>query len=328
MLEELLAERPWLLADGATATSYFAMGLPAGSAPEAWVFDHPDPVVELHRSFINVGADIILTNTFGANRLRLKLHGLESRVGEINRRAAELAAEVATEADRPILVAGSIGPTGELFTPLGELDAPSAIEAFVEQAQGLKEGGVDLLWFETMSAQEEIEAAMEAAAKVGLPFTVTASFDTGGRTMMGLHPVVVARIAQDAGAMAVGANCGIGAADLLVAISAITAAKADITLIAKANCGIPTVEGGATRYSGTPTLMADYARLAVDAGARIIGGCCGTSVGHLAAMRAALDAYEPGPPPDLSTITRRLGPLVSPPPAVDRPERRNRRRQS
>jgi len=326
MLEELLAERPWLLADGATATSYFAMGLPAGSAPEAWVFDRPDPVVELHRGFIAAGADIILTNTFGANRLRFKLHGLEGRVREINRRAAELAAEVAAGAGRPIVVAGSIGPTGELFTPLGELDAPSAIEAFVEQAEGLKEGGANVLWFETMSAKEEIEAAMAAAAEVGLPFTVTASFDTGGRTMMGLAPVVVARIAEDAGAVAVGANCGIGAADLLVAISAIGATEPGITLIAKANCGIPTVQGAETRYSGTPTLMADYARLSVDAGARIIGGCCGTSVEHLAAMRAALDGHVPGPPPDLETITGRLGPLVSPPPAAGRPERRTRRR--
>src|SRR4051812_33710013 len=141
-----------LLADGATGTNYFRMGLDAGEAPELWNVDHPERVQELHRAFVDAGADIILTNTFGGNRHRLKLHRAEDRVFELNVRAAELAREVADAASRPVVVAGSVGPTGELFAPLGALTAVEAVEAFTEQIAALAAGGADVAWIETMSA--------------------------------------------------------------------------------------------------------------------------------------------------------------------------------
>lgn len=328
-LSRVLAERGTLLADGATGTNFFAMGLESGEAPEIWNLEHPEKVRELHRSFVVAGADIILTNTFGANRHRLKLHQLENRVGEINRIAAELARREADASDRTVLVGGSIGPTGELFAPLGALSFEDAVEAFDEQIAGLAEGGVDILWIETMSAPEEMRAAAEAAAKYDLPFTVTASFDTAGKTMMGLAPAALGALMAELSrpAAAFGANCGVGASDLLVSVLGMTAADDEAIVIAKANCGIPQVKGDHVEYSGTPELMGDYARLAVDAGARIIGGCCGTSPDHLAAMRAALDAHRRGERPTAEEIVARIGPLVAPPADDTRGRERTRRRR-
>lgn len=316
-LERLLAEKGTLLADGATGTNLFDMGLTSGDPPEEWTLTHPDRISSLHRKFVEAGADIVLTNTFGANRHRLKLHGLEGRVRELNAAAARLAREVADAAARPVIVGGSVGPTGELFVPLGALTLDEAVEAFAEQIAGLKEGGADVAWIETMSAAEEMTAAAEAARRVGLPFVVTASFDTAGRTMMGLAPEGLARLAGTfaCAPVAYGSNCGVGASDLLAAILEITTRHPDAIVVAKANCGIPVIRGDEVVYTGTPELMADYARLAADAGARIIGGCCGTSFTHLAAMRQALDGHVPGARPTLSDIIARLSPLVSPPAA-------------
>lgn len=317
-LDELLAKKGTLLADGATGTNLFDMGLTSGDPPEEWNVTEPEKIRTLHRKFVEAGADIILTNTFGANRHRLKLHKLEGRVHELNKAAAELAREVAAEAGREVIVAGSIGPTGELFVPLGALTYEEAVEAFAEQAEGLKAGGADVAWIETMSAPEEMRAAAEAAAKVGMPFVVTASFDTAGRTMMGLPPSGLADLAGEfaCAPVAYGSNCGVGASDLLAAVLEITRDHPDAIVVAKANCGIPVIRGDEVVYTGTPELMADYARLAVDAGARIIGGCCGTSYAHLAAMRQALDGHEKGPRPSVAEVVARIGPLVSPPAAA------------
>ena len=219
-LAQALNERGVLLADGATGTNFFAMGLEAGEAPEVWNFEFPEKVRALHKSFVDAGSDIILTNTFGANRHRLKLHGLEDRVEDLNRRAAELARTEADSAGRTVLVGGSIGPTGELLVPLGELTYEGAVEAFEEQVAGLVDGGVDILWIETMSAPDEMRAAVEAAAKTDLPFTVTASFDTAGKTMMGLAPAGLGDLMGEMATppAAYGANCGVGASDLLVSV--------------------------------------------------------------------------------------------------------------
>ena len=310
-LSALLAEKGALLADGATGTNLFAMGLEAGEAPEMWNEQHPERITKLHQDFVDAGADIILTNSFGGTRHRLKLHHAQDRVHEINRTAAEIARAVADKADRKVIVAGSVGPTGELLVPLGALTYDAAVEAFEEQIRGLKEGGADIAWIETMSSAEEIRAAAEGATRAGLPYIYTGSFDTAGKTMMGLHPKDLAGVAPDIGEgpVAVGANCGVGASDILSTILDITAANPDAIVISKGNCGIPEYRGAEIYYSGTPTLMADYARLARDAGARIIGGCCGTSCEHLAAMRQALDSYEPGPRPSLETIVERIGPF-------------------
>jgi 5-methyltetrahydrofolate--homocysteine methyltransferase len=328
MIGDFLARREWLLADGATGTNLFAAGLTSGEAPELWNEAHPDRIRRLHQDFVDAGADIILTNSFGGNARRLMLHRAEGRTRELNALAARHARAVADRAGRRVLVAGSVGPTGELFAPLGALTEEEAIDVFTEQIEGLREGGADLIWIETMSAIEEMRAAAKAAARVGMPFTVTASFDTAGSTMMGIAPEAMARAASgfDPPPQAVGANCGVGASDLLASVLSMTNAVPDLIVIAKANCGVPRVRGDTVSYSGTPELMAEYARLALDAGARVIGGCCGTTPAHLAAMRRALEGHRRRERPDLGEIVAALGPLASPPAKNDATRRVNRRR--
>ena len=184
----MLAARPVLLADGGMGTGLFALGLSTGDSPELWNLLHPERVAAVHRGFVEAGSDIILTNSFGGTRQRLKLHQAQDRVAELNTAAAGLAREVADAVGRPVLVAGSIGPTGELVVPLGTMTRDEATAAFAEQAQALATGGADLLWIETMSSAEEVEAAVAGAATADLPVVVTLSFDTNGRTMMGITP--------------------------------------------------------------------------------------------------------------------------------------------
>ncbi len=310
-IDALIAEKGVLLADGATGTNLFNMGLQAGEAPELLNETAPDTIASLHRNFVESGADIILTNSFGGTRHRLKLHHAQDRVHELNKRAAEIARSVADAAGRKVIVAGSVGPTGELLVPLGAMTYEEAVDAFAEQIEGLKAGGADVAWIETMSAPDEIRAAAEAAIRVGLPYTYTGSFDTAGRTMMGLLPKDIHAVADGLAEapLGVGANCGVGASDILASLLDMTEAKPGATVIVKGNCGIPEFHGSEIRYSGTPELMADYVRLAVDAGAKIVGGCCGTSFAHLAAMRQALDTHEKAARPTVETIIERIGPL-------------------
>ncbi len=328
MLNRLLAHKGVLLADGATGTNLFDMGLTSGDAPELWITEHPDRITALHQSFVDAGADIILTNTFGCNRRRLALHKLERRTRELNRLATGLARKVADAAGRPVIVAGSVGPTGDLLAPLGVLTEDEAVDVFVEQMEGLKEGGADVAWIETMSAIEEMRAAARAASRVGMCYVLTASFDTAGRTMMGNAPETLTPTltAFDPPPQAIGANCGVGASDLIASILAMTAADPNAIVVAKANCGIPRVSGDKVLYTGTPALMQDYVRLAIDAGARIVGGCCGTSPGHLAAMREAVDTHTRRPRPDLARVISTLGPLMSPPNTSSAPKRASRRK--
>lgn len=331
VLSDLIAEKGVLLADGATGTSLFAMGLEAGEAPEIWNETKPENITKLHQDFVDAGADIILTNSFGGTRHRLKLHHAQDRVHELNKRAAEIARAVADKAPRKVITAGSVGPTGELLIPLGALSYEDAVVAFVEQIEGLKAGGAEVAWIETMSSPDEIRAAAEAAAKVGLPYVYTGSFDTAGKTMMGLHPKDIHDVVKDLGEgpVAVGANCGVGASDILSSLLDMTAAKPEAVVIVKGNCGIPEFRGSEIHYSGTPPLMAEYARLAADAGARIIGGCCGTTCGHLAAMRVALDEHSQRERPTLDVIIERIGPLrnktANEGPSAPARERRSRR---
>ena len=308
---EALATRPWLLADGATGTNYFQMGLESGDAPEMWNFDHPDRVRSLHKRFIEAGADIILTNTFGGNRHRLKLHNAQDRVLDVNVAAAKNARAEADAAGRDVYVGGSIGPTGEIFVPVGTMAHEDGVAAFEEQAKALKAGGVDVLWIETMSSEEELRAAVEGASKAGLPLVTTMSFDTNGRTMMGITPKAFGEITQSLPTqpVAIGANCGVGASELIATVMGITAARPDANVVAKGNCGIPQYQDGHIHYTGTPELMADYARIAVDAGAKIIGGCCGTSPEHLASMRKALESHTKGARPTVELVEQKLGPV-------------------
>ena len=324
-LADLLATGRVLLADGATGTNYFAAGLEAGEPPEFWNTQHPERVRALHQQFVDAGADIILANTFGANRHRLKLHKAEHRVHELAKLAAEIAGEVAAAAPRPVVVAGSVGPTGELFEPLGALTHDAAVEAFSEQMRGLLAGGADVAWIETMSSVEEVHAAASAAIAVGIPYVVTCSFDTAGRTMMGLLPGQLAGVlaAESVPPLAQGANCGVGAPDILV--SMLEMSGADVPLVCKGNCGVPQFVGTEIVYSGTPELMGRYAGVAIDAGVRIVGGCCGTSPEHLGAMRAAIDAHVAGARPSVDDIVAAVGPLTNSLPGAAGGERRSRR---
>lgn len=314
-VEKLLAAQGAILADGATGTNLFDVGLVSGQAPEIWNFEEPDKIRHLHRSFLEAGSDLLVTNSFGASARRLHLHDLDDRVVEVNAVAAQLAHEVADEFDREIIIAGSVGPTGDLFFPLGELTAERAVEVFVEQMKGLKEGGADLAWVETMSAPEEVDAALEAAAIVGLPATVCVSFDTAGRSMMGLSPEAFAKsmATHKHRPVAFGSNCGVGASDLVNAVVQMVPHADGIPVIAKANAGIPQVKGDSVVYSGSPELMHTYVGLARDAGALIIGGCCGSRQEHVEQMRHALDHYENGGTVDLERIVKELGELVAPP---------------
>src|SRR4028118_1338770 len=193
-LSRLLETRDWLLTDGATGTNLFNMGLTAGDAPETWNTDYPDRIRALYQGWVDAGSDLFLTNSFGGNASRLKLHGAEGRVRELNRVAAEIGREVADKAGRTVVVAGSVGPTGEIMAPMGTLTHARAVEMFHEQAEGLKEGGADVLWVETISAAEEFRAAAEAFALAGMPWCGTMSFDTAGRTMMGLTSAEMAKL--------------------------------------------------------------------------------------------------------------------------------------
>ena len=326
MLQQLLAEGRPLLADGATGTNLFEVGLTSGDNPEAWNATHPDRIRALHQSFVEAGAEIILTNSFGGNRRRLALHGLESRARELNRLAAENARAVADKAGRRIVVAGSVGPTGDLLAPLGPLTEEEAAEIFEEQIEGLREGGADVAWIETMSAPEEIRAAARAAIRIGMPFVATASFDTAGRTMMGLAPDAFAELfdAFEAAPLAFGANCGVGASDLLVSILGMTQTRPDAIVVAKANAGVPQWHGAHIHYSGSPELMAIYAGLADRRGRadrrRLLRDEADASGGDASRARRA----SPGPRPDIAQIVAALGPLVSPPAAE--PAARSRRR--
>lgn len=314
--ETMLAERDWILTDGATGTNLFALGLEHGDSPEDWNLNRQDKVREHYRTFIDAGSDLILTNTFGGTVNRLKLHGLDAQVHEINAAAARLLREEIEKSGREVICAGDIGPTGDLFEPVGPISHESGVASFLAQMEGLAEGGADVLWIETMSSEEEFAAALEAASRVGLPVVGTMSFDTNGRTMMGVTPSRLAGIVHtcdhDHRPHAWGGNCGTGAPDLLIGlISAQGEIGPDDLLVAKANCGIPEYVDGAIRYSGTTELMADYAVLARDLGVKIIGGCCGTKPEHLRAMRAALESHTPGERPSLEAIRARIGEFSS-----------------
>ncbi|MAU53917.1 MAG: methionine synthase I [Roseovarius sp.] len=332
-LTRMLATRDWILADGATGTNLFNMGLQSGDAPEMWNDAHPDRIRSLYRSAVDAGSDLFLTNSFGGNAARLKLHGAQKRARELSRIAAEIGREVADRCERPVIVAGSVGPTGEIMAPMGALTHDLAVEIFHEQAEGLKEGGADVLWLETISAAEEYRAAAEAFRLADMPWCGTMSFDTAGRTMMGVTSEDLAKLVEKLPnpPLAYGANCGVGASDLLRTILGFAAQGPERPLIAKGNAGIPKYHDGHIHYDGTPELMAEYAVLARDAGATIIGGCCGTMPDHLSRMRAALEERPRGPRPTLDQITAALGPFSS---ASDgtgddaAPARRARRRRA
>lgn len=305
---KILEEKSHILADGATGTNLFAMGLETGDPPEPWNVDHKDRIRALHQGFVDAGSDLFLTNSFGGTSFRLKLHSLEKRVFELNKAAGLIAREVADQADRRVIVAGAMGPTGEMIEPHGLMTPKEAADAFKAQAEGLAEGGVDVLWLETMYAMEELEAAMEAVKDIGLPVCATMSFDTAGKTMMGITPSNLAKRSKDLNLSGFGANCGIGAPDLLATINDISKnVDPGTVVISKANCGIPEFVDGNIMYSGTEELMSQYVQIAMNSGAKIIGGCCGTSFDHVRAMRKAMNQHSVSSPPTLQEIEEKVG---------------------
>lgn len=313
LLQRMLDNKNILLADGATGTNLFAMGLQTGDSPELWNIDHPDRIEKLHSGFIDAGSDIILTNSFGGTHFRLGLHQAQERVWELNAAAAGIARGEVAKVSHDVIVAGSMGPTGEILEPNGPISIAQAAEAFAEQAQALQAGGADILWLETLSSAEEIRAAVQGASTTDLPIVLTVSIDTNGRTMMGMtaSDVITLTASLPQTLSAVGTNCGVGAAELVAAVAnfrrACDSQSANQILVAKANCGIPEFVNGEIVYNGTPEIMRNYATLAADAGARIVGGCCGTTTAHVRAMRQAIDSHTPTATPDLETIITTLG---------------------
>ena len=283
-LTEFLGNRRVILGDGAMGTMLQLAGLTEG-APERWNVERPDVVSAIYRAYVEAGSDFISTNTFGGTRNRLQLDGLADRVAELNEAGARLAREAA--GDR--LVAGSMGPTGELMEPLGLLTPDGARASFAEQARALKAGGADFALIETLSALEEARAAVDGARDAGLPVVVTMSFDTNFHTMMGVKPVQAVATLAGWGVGVVGANCGNGPAEIERVMSEMAqAVPAGVVLMAKSNAGMPRWKDDRITYGGTPEVMADYARRMVSLGVRVIGGCCGSGPEHVAAMRAAL----------------------------------------
>jgi 5-methyltetrahydrofolate--homocysteine methyltransferase len=282
------ADRPVLL-DGAMGTLLQDMGLEDGEPGELWNLENPEAVRAAHAAYAEAGARLLTTNTFGGTRPRLELHGLGDRVVEVNRTAAQVARSVAAE--RGLLVAGDLGPTGELLAPLGTLTHDEAQELFAQQLTGLVEGGIDLVLVETLSDLGEADAALAAAQQVapGLPVVVTMSFDTNTRTMMGVRPSdAVAHLAR-AGADAVGANCGRGPEEMeVIAAEMVEARTADLLLVAQSNAGLPQLVGDRFEYDAGPHDLAAHAVRLAALGVDLVGGCCGSTPAHIAAMGATL----------------------------------------
>lgn len=288
---ELLRSGDPIVADGAMGTMLMANGLEFGDPPELWNVEHPEIIRRVQRGYLDAGAQILLTNTFGGSRSRLDLHGRADRVEQLNRTAAVLARVEVDAAEHPAIVAGDIGPSGQLMQAIGGTLTPEeAREVFAEQARALALAGVDVLWIETMSDVSETVAAIRGAhdAAPNVPVIATMSFDTRGHTMMGVSPERAAEALLDAGAAAVGGNCGNGPEELVPVIQKMRAAFPDAVLVAKGNVGVPQLVGLTVEYPTTPETMADFARQFRDAGANIIGACCGSTPPHLRAMAEAL----------------------------------------
>ncbi len=281
-----LRSGPVLIADGAMGTMLQKAGLRVGEASERWNIENPDAVRKIHEAYVDAGAQVLLTNTFGGTPLRLMAKGLADRLVEVNRNAVTIARLAAGER---AFVVGDIGPTGQLLHPLGTLSVQAATEAFAAQAMALAEGGADALLIETMSDLEEAKAAVQGVRSVTqLPLLVTMSFDTKGRTMMGVRPQTAAHELWDLGVEAIGANCGRTLEESLQAIVLMRAAVPDAVLMAKPNAGLPQIHDRNVVYEVDPQVMGEYAVRFADLGVRIIGGCCGSTPDHIRGIAQAL----------------------------------------
>lgn len=289
-LQGMLEKHSTLLTDGAMGTMLFEAGLEFGDPPELWNIERADVVNSIQSAYVQAGAHLLLTNTFGGSSFRLRQHGLQDRQYELNRFGAANLKNTIESLDSTSLVAGDIGPSGEIMAPLGDLEFEEAVAGFAEQCDGLIEGGVDLIWIETLSSMEEMEAAVLGVKQINsdIPIITCMSFDTHGRTMMGITPEDAISKMLDLGVFAGGGNCGSGIAEMLEVIERMHAAAPDAVLVAKSNAGVPELEDGKAVYRADPEAMADFAIAARARGASIVGGCCGTRPQHIRAMGAAL----------------------------------------
>lgn len=291
-LDELLAQNRVLIHDGATGTFLQQFGLPLHQAPEAWVLENPAAVFAAAEAYVNAGADLVLTCTFGGTQARLQETKLADHAHEINLNAAQIAKEAAK--DRA-LVAGSIGPLGRLQLILGGMTYTEAVDQFAAQAESLAFGGVDAFQIESFSDLQEIQAAIEGVRQVSdLPIIASMSFDTQGKTLTGITPTVAAKELSRLGASVIGANCGHGPWDMASIIRAMHTAVPTAILLAKPNAGIPELIDGSPSYAIEPARFALLGRDWVRAGARIVGGCCGSTPKFIQALRNELFARQKG----------------------------------
>ncbi len=283
-----------LLGDGAMGTMLYARGVPIDGCFDVLNLNAPKLVQAVHADYIAAGADFIETNTFGANRFKLAVHGLQERVSEINRRGVGVARDVRESAGRDVLVLGSMGPLGKYLAPLGAVTTDEARTVFREQAEALLEGGVDAFIVETFSDLAEIALAIEAIRSLtDLPIVAQMAFTDEGVTFTGRTPAEVVRTLSPLGVQAVGANCSVGPSPLYEVLEQMAPAAGGLALSIQPNAGLPSRIGERLIYLSSPAYMAEYAGRMVDAGARIVGGCCGTTPQHIAAMREVLDLKSP-----------------------------------
>ena len=285
-----LLEKSALASDGAMGTMLQEAGLTDGGSPELWNVERPEEIEKILEAYASAGASFITTNTFGGTRGRLGMHGLESRVEELNKAGAAIARKVA-DRHPGVFVMGDIGPSGDLMEPMGTLTLESGKELFAEQIRGRVAGGVDAILIETMSDLGEVEAAVNAAHEVApeLPVIVTLSFDTNLRTMMGVKPAAAVTQLAATGVRIIGANCGRGVDEmLLIAKELVSARPEGVFIITQSNAGLPKLQGDVFIYDGSPEDMADYARQMVELGVNIIGSCCGSTPAHTRAIASTL----------------------------------------
>lgn len=292
-LHTLLEKKGYLVTDGAMGTVLFNSGLEHGDPPELWNLENPEGVAAVHRAYLEAGAQVLLTNTFGGSRHRLALHNAQDQVEQANSAAVEICKQVVSENGHEVIIAGDIGPSGQVLTPYGELPFEDAVDAFVEQASALIHAGVDVIWIETMSDLEEVRAAVEATRQVSadIPIVTTMTFDTHGHTMMGVSPERAIDTLSSFNPTALGGNCGNGPEEIVQVIEKMHTINPQTRLVAKANAGVPELVDGRAVYRATPQRMAEYAVKVYQVGARIIGGCCGSTPDHIRAISGALSEH-------------------------------------